>query len=90
MHAVSSRTTRSIAKLADRLVIRAYRASGGRIPAKAKGAPLLLLTTTGARSVLPRTTPVVYLRDGGTLLIVGTNGGHNKINNIVWIKPWIP
>jgi len=78
VHAVSSRTTSSIAKFADRLVIRAYRASGGRIPAKAKGAPLLLLTTTGARSGLPRTTPVVYLWDSGTLLIVGTNGGQNK------------
>ncbi|HSP37004.1 MAG TPA: nitroreductase family deazaflavin-dependent oxidoreductase [Frankiaceae bacterium] len=39
------------------------------------GAPLLLLTTTGAKSGLPRTTPLVYARDGDDLVVVGSNYG---------------
>lgn len=39
-----------------------FRASGGRI-ASFGDAPLLLLTTTGARSGQPRTNPMMYLAD---------------------------
>jgi deazaflavin-dependent oxidoreductase (nitroreductase family) len=39
-----------------------FRASGGRI-ASFGDAPVLLLTTTGAKSGQPRTTPVMYLAD---------------------------
>ncbi len=39
-----------------------FRSSGGRI-ASFGDAPVLLLTTTGAKSGLPRTNPVVYLAD---------------------------
>ena len=42
------------------------------------GAPLLLLTTTGAVSGLPRTTPLIYARDGETLLVVGSNFGQAR------------
>ena len=38
------------------------RASGGRIPSFGD-APVLLLTTTGAKSVLQRTNPLMYLAD---------------------------
>ena len=37
--------------------------------------PLLLLTTMGARSGLPRTTPLMYLQVDGELLLVGSNMG---------------
>lgn len=50
--------------------------SGGRYTALGPiGAPLLLLTTTGARSGQPRTTPLVYIRDGDDLIVVGSNFG---------------
>src|SRR3712207_2304310 len=39
------------------------------------GAPTLLLTTTGAKSGRPRTSPLLYWRDGGCLHVVGSNFG---------------
>jgi len=43
-----------------------------------KGRPLLLLTTTGARSSQPRTTPMMYVRDGERLLVIASNAGAPK------------
>jgi deazaflavin-dependent oxidoreductase (nitroreductase family) len=40
-----------------------------------EGRPLLLLTTTGAKSGQKRTTPTMYLRDGGRLLIFASKSG---------------
>jgi deazaflavin-dependent oxidoreductase (nitroreductase family) len=42
------------------------------------GAPLLLLTTTGAKSGLPRTTPLIYARDADSLIVVGSNFGQDR------------
>ena len=39
------------------------------------GAPTLLLTTTGAKSGQPRTSPLLYCRDGDQLLVIGSNFG---------------
>lgn len=39
------------------------------------GAPILLLTTTGAKSGQPRTTPLLYARDGDDLIVAGSNFG---------------
>lgn len=39
------------------------------------GRPLLLLTTTGAKSGLARTTPLVYSRDGEALVIMASKSG---------------
>ena len=43
-----------------------------------KGRPLLLLTTTGARSDQRRTTPMMYVRDGQRLLVIASNAGAPK------------
>lgn len=51
------------------------RVSGGRIATRIYGFPALLLVTTGARSGLPRTSPLLYTRDGDDFVIVGTNFG---------------
>ncbi|WP_181791558.1 nitroreductase family deazaflavin-dependent oxidoreductase, partial [Streptomyces phytophilus] len=59
----------------NRQVIKEFRANGGRVGGMFEGAPLVLLTTTGARSGTRRTNPVVYLRDGARLLVFGSNGG---------------
>ena len=43
-----------------------------------KGRPLLLLTTTGARSGQRRTTPMMYVHDGDRLLVIASNAGALK------------
>jgi deazaflavin-dependent oxidoreductase (nitroreductase family) len=53
-------------------VIEQFRANGGNIPGPNK---LLLLTTTGAKSGQPRTSPVAYSTDGDNLVILASKGG---------------
>ena len=52
-----------------------YRASGGRVGASMIGLGVLLLTTTGSKSGQPRTTPLGFLPDGETYILVASNGG---------------
>lgn len=52
-----------------------YRATGGRVGGRLVGLDMLLLTTTGRKSGLPRTTPMPFYREGERLVIVGSNGG---------------
>ena len=60
-----------------------FRASGGKYGAKfMRGAPVLLLTTTGRKSGEPRVAPLIYLRDGERLVIVASKGGMAK--NPLW------
>ena len=40
--------------------------------------PLLLLTTTGAKSGKCRTTPMMYIPDGDRLIIIASNAGATK------------
>jgi F420H(2)-dependent quinone reductase len=61
-----------------KLNIPLYRFSGGRIGGHIHRAPVLLLTTTGRKSGLPRTAPVVYLADGESLVVIGSNAGHGR------------
>ena len=37
--------------------------------------PLLLLTTTGAKSGRPHTTPIMYVPDGDRLIVIASNAG---------------
>jgi deazaflavin-dependent oxidoreductase (nitroreductase family) len=55
-------------------VVDEFRANDGRV-ARFGGADLLLLTTTGARSGLPRLAPLARLTIDGKLIIVGSLGG---------------
>ncbi len=59
----------------NKQIIEEFRSHGGKVGGPFKGAPLLLLTTTGARSGMARTTPVMYLPDGDRLIIFATNAG---------------
>jgi deazaflavin-dependent oxidoreductase (nitroreductase family) len=69
-------------------VIAEFRANGGQVAAF-EGAPLLLLTTTGAKSGRAHTTPVMYLRDGDRLVVIASKAGaprnpawyHNLVAN---------
>ncbi|MFI6508355.1 nitroreductase/quinone reductase family protein [Streptosporangium sp. NPDC050855] len=54
----------------NRQVIEEFRANAGRVGGFFEGARLLLLTTVGARSGTPHTTPLGYLPDGGGRVLV--------------------
>lgn len=56
-----------------------YRVTGGRISLTGR-APVLLLTTTGRRTGLERTVPLLYVRDGGQLVICNVNPGFERPN----------
>jgi deazaflavin-dependent oxidoreductase (nitroreductase family) len=63
-------------KLMSRLNVWLWRVSGGRLGATfLYGAPVMLLTTTGRKTGQPRTTPLLYLRDGANLVVVASKGG---------------
>ena len=67
-------------------VIAEFRAAGGTRPG---GNPLLLLTTTGAKSGQPHVTPLMYLAEGDRFVVFASKGGspahpawyHNLIAN---------
>ncbi|MBV8397547.1 MAG: nitroreductase family deazaflavin-dependent oxidoreductase [Acetobacteraceae bacterium] len=67
---------KSLMHVASALNVRVYRLSGGkwlgRFPS---GAPVCLLTTKGRKSGLPRTVPLLYLKEGEDLLVVASQGG---------------
>jgi deazaflavin-dependent oxidoreductase (nitroreductase family) len=56
-------------------LIEEFRANEGKLGGPFEGAPVLLLTTTGARSGERRTTPVMYLPDGERTVIFASKGG---------------
>jgi deazaflavin-dependent oxidoreductase (nitroreductase family) len=59
----------------NRDVIEEFRANGGHVGGMFEGAPLLLLTSIGAKSGAPRTTPLMYLPDGERLVIFASKAG---------------
>ena len=52
-----------------------FRTSQGTSAGRFTNRPLLLLTTTGARTGQPRTVPLVYSRDGDRLVVLASKGG---------------
>jgi deazaflavin-dependent oxidoreductase (nitroreductase family) len=65
-------------RISGKLNVPLYRLSGGRVGGKVGRAPVLLLTTTGRRSGQQRTAPVLYLKDGERLVVIGSNAGNAK------------
>jgi deazaflavin-dependent oxidoreductase (nitroreductase family) len=67
---------------------RLYEASDGRIGSwigpPYLGRPALLLSVTGRKSGLTRTTPLVYFEDGGRYIVVGSDGAARR--NPQWWK----
>ncbi|MEW1647198.1 nitroreductase/quinone reductase family protein [Streptomyces sp. NPDC091219] len=59
-------------------IIDEFRANKGRMSGYFEGARLLLLTTTGARTGNPHTTPVGYLPDGDRVLVIASAGGSDR------------
>ncbi len=62
-----------------------YQKTGGRIggtwrvgAAFPRGVPVCLLTTIGRKSGEPRTVPLLFIEDGATVVVVGSQGGLPK------------
>lgn len=56
-------------------IIAEFRANDGKVGGMFEGAPMLLLTTTGAKSGQPRIAPLVYTTDGDRHVIIASKGG---------------
>lgn len=53
-----------------------YRVSGGRLGAKLRGRPMLLLTTKGRKTGRERTAPLQYMPDGDDFVVIASYGGN--------------
>ncbi|MGY4871209.1 nitroreductase/quinone reductase family protein [Mycolicibacterium elephantis] len=68
-------------RIAPQLDSTLLRLTGGRV-SSVYPVPLMLLTTTGAKSGSPRTQPLGYTKDGDTILLIASNYG--KPNHPAW------
>ena len=59
----------------NRTVIEEFRANDGKVSGMFANEPLLLLTTTGAKSGEKRTNPLVHTLDGDRVVIIASFGG---------------
>ena len=57
--------------------IEEFRANGGKLGGNFEGAPVLLLTTVGAKSGEPRTSPMMYLELDGRVYVFASNAGRD-------------
>jgi deazaflavin-dependent oxidoreductase (nitroreductase family) len=63
----------------SRLHAHLYRLTGGRfVPRWFDGAPVMILETVGRRSGRRRANPVLYLRDGDSLIVMASNAGNSR------------
>jgi deazaflavin-dependent oxidoreductase (nitroreductase family) len=68
-------------------IVTEFRANQGKVGGQFAGAPLLLLTTTGAKSGRAITKPLVYTKDGDRIVLIASFAGAPKnpawYNNLV-------
>ncbi len=70
-------------------IIDEFRSHHGQVGGPFEGAPMIVLTTTGAKSGQPRTNPLVYLPDNDRVVIFASKAGaptnpdwyHNLVAN---------
>jgi deazaflavin-dependent oxidoreductase (nitroreductase family) len=55
--------------------VRRYQETDGEVGYIWNGVPILLLSTTGRKTRRPRTTPLIFGRDGDDYLVVASMGG---------------
>ncbi|MCW2931660.1 MAG: hypothetical protein JWM19_2622 [Actinomycetia bacterium] len=63
------------ASLDQERVVAEFRANAGKVGGFHAGMPLLLLTTTGARTGQRRAAPLAYVPDGDRYVVAAANGG---------------
>jgi len=66
----------------NKKIIEEFRANKGIVGGQFAGAPMLLLTTTGAKSGRSHTTPLVYSKDGDQIVVIASKAG--APNNPAW------
>ena len=62
----------------NRAIIEEFRANAGVVGGPFEGAPLLILTSTGAKTGRPRLSPMMYLAEGDRLLVFASKSGSPK------------
>jgi deazaflavin-dependent oxidoreductase (nitroreductase family) len=62
-------------KAFNKSIIDEFRANDGKVGGQFEGAPLLLLTTTGAKSGQQRLSPLAYLPIDRKMIILGSKAG---------------
>jgi deazaflavin-dependent oxidoreductase (nitroreductase family) len=80
----NSRFLALLLKYFARAHIWVYQRTNGRLGAKLLWFPAALITTTGRKSGLPRTTPTLYLRDGDRVVLPASFGG--RAENPGWYR----
>ncbi|MCK5880901.1 MAG: nitroreductase family deazaflavin-dependent oxidoreductase [Sinobacterium sp.] len=59
--------------------VKVYELTNGRLWNTFLGAPCAVLTTTGRKSGLERKTPLLYLRDGNSVIMAASQGGFSSL-----------
>jgi deazaflavin-dependent oxidoreductase (nitroreductase family) len=73
---LNSPQTEHIIKWMSRAQSWVYQKTGGKLGGTfLQGAPVALLTTTGRKTGQARVSPLLYLRDGGRVVLVASKGG---------------
>jgi deazaflavin-dependent oxidoreductase (nitroreductase family) len=63
-------------KAYNQAVVNEFRENSGRVSGMFADAPLVLITTTGSKSGLRRTTPIVHTTDdAGNVVVIASKGG---------------
>jgi deazaflavin-dependent oxidoreductase (nitroreductase family) len=70
-------------RIAPRIDPPLLRLTGGRV-SSVYPTPIMLLTTTGAKSGLPRTLPLLYVTDGEQVILMASNYG--KTSHPAWFR----
>jgi F420H(2)-dependent quinone reductase len=74
----------STARRLSRLHVLLYRFTGGTVGRRLVRNDMLLLTTRGSGSGKPHTVPLLYLRDGASLVVIASWGG--RTHNPDWYR----
>jgi deazaflavin-dependent oxidoreductase (nitroreductase family) len=77
----------SVANDRNDKIIAEFRANEGRVGGVFEGAPMVILTSTGAKTGKPHTNPLMYLPDGDRVVVFASMGGAPEnpqwFNNLV-------
>ena len=77
--ALNAKPTDAVIKWMSRAQTWIYKKSGGRVGDKfLRGTAVGILTTTGRKTGEARDVPLLYLREGGRVILVASSGGRDK------------
>ena len=62
----------------NKKIVDEFRSSGGKVSGQFAGAPMIIITHTGAKSGKTYTTPLVFSKDGDKCVIIASYAGAPK------------